>query len=166
MSQECTLVQTNHSCLTVARGPSEIYSYSFDPNDCASFIEEISEDAESSYKLTRKFTVSDTFTSTRFDSYDFTSDQVESSDDEFSVPSSAKRKSYRRVDFELLEDLPAEMSNFRYRVVKLGVAHSHFRGPILSSTIIESQMFNLPEDRFPCFYRYISGECLLDLKKG
>lgn len=27
-------------------------------------------------------------------------------------------------------------------------------------------MFNLPDDKFPCFYRYISGECLFDLKKG
>lgn len=165
MSQECKLVQTNHSCLTVARGPSEIYSYSFDPNDCASFIEEISEDADSSYKLTR-FTVSDTVTSTRFESYDLASDQDDSSESEHFSPPKQKQKSHRRTELKVLEDLPLEMSNFRYRVVKLGISHSQFSGPILSSSTVESQMFNLPEDKFPAFYRYLSGECLIDLKKG
>ena len=114
-------MQTKNSCLAVARGPNEIYLYSFDPNDCASVIEEISEDAENSFKLTR-FTVSDTKTSTRFGSFDLVSEQEDSSD-AYSLPELYTKRLLDRVGLELLEDMPVEISDFRYRVVKLAARH-------------------------------------------
>lgn len=106
----------------MARGSSEIYAYSFDPNDCASVIEEISEDGENSFKLT-KFTVSDTIRSTRFESCDLVLDHDDSFD-EYSLLDNKRAKKFKNVEVQLLEDMPIELSNFRYKVIKLGVTHS------------------------------------------
>lgn len=66
----------------------------------------------------------------------------------------------------LAKNLESAPIRFKHRRVDLGFNHDHFHGDILVGELIQPKCLLLPEARLPPFYRYISGECVLNLTKG
>jgi hypothetical protein len=122
--------------LAVARGKDKIYLYSFAPRDNNTYFC----DSTKSNTLILEREISDD------ESFDF-----------------EDKPCISYTQFTVLETVD---SKFKIREVDLELNHDHFHGEILVDKQIEHQSLLLPENKFPHFYRSISGECLLDLTKG
>lgn len=77
---------------------------------------------------------------------------------EFSTPSIKFKICGRK-----LETTPI---SFKHRGVDLELEHDHFHGEILVGDLLQPEYLTMHGAKLPPFYRYISGECVLNLTKG